>query len=219
MPLTYGVPISVPGEPEQSRTYAAYLIAPTDASKPLPRVAGDRCIAIDTQKEYVSFDGAAWTERPTQGAQGSQGNPGTAGASGGHRSLHPPFLAASAAATNLAASTFSAVSDPNYRVMTDLRGLTKIRIQGRIGGSLVAATKLRVQYHTGGDPAIGTGDGGWTTLADSAGSHTLNVMFYSAEISVPAGAQINNVLIRVGLFGGDGAADPTITTCVLNFYP
>lgn len=102
--------------------------------------------------------------------------------------------------------------------MVDLRGKTKVRIQGRIGGALVAATKLRVQYHTGVNPAVATGDGGWTTLADTAGSHTLNTMFYSAEINVPAGAQINNCLIRVGLFSGDGAADPTITCCVLNFY-
>lgn len=133
--------------------------------------------------------------------------------------LHLPFQTASAAATNLAAATFSAVSDPNYRRMVNLLRLGKVRIQGRIGGTLVAASKLRIQYHTGGDPAVATGDGGWTTLADTAGSHTVNVMFYSAEIAVPSGAQVNNVLIRVGLYDGDGAADPTITTCVLNLYP
>lgn len=154
-----------------------------------------------------------------QGPQGAAGTNGANGASGGSRVLHHPLMAASAAATNLAASTFSAVSDPSLRQMTDLRGLTKVRIQGRIGGSLVAATRLRVQYHTGGNPAVATGDAGWTTLAESAGSHTLSTMFYSAEIAVPAGAQVNDVLIRVGLFGGDGVADPTITCCILNFYP
>lgn len=89
---------------------------------------------------------------------------------------------------------------------------------GRIGGSLVAATKLRVQYHTGGNPAVASGDAGWTTLAETAGSHTLNTMFYSAEIAIPAGAQINDCLVRVGLLGGDGVADPTITACTLNCY-
>lgn len=133
--------------------------------------------------------------------------------------LHPPYLAASAAATNLAANTFSAVGDPNYRQMVDLRGMTKLRVQGRIGGSLVAATRLRVQYHVGGDPAVATGDAGWQTLGDTAGPHVLNGMFYSAELTVPAGAQVNNCLVRVGLFGGDGAADPTITAAILNFYP
>jgi len=133
--------------------------------------------------------------------------------------LHPPYQTASAVATNLAATTFSAVSDPNYRWMGNLLRLTKVRIQGRIGGSLVAATKLRIQYHTGVDPAVATGDGGWTELATTAGSHTVNVMFYSAEIAVPSGARINNCLIRVGLYDGDGAADPTITTCILNLYP
>lgn len=133
--------------------------------------------------------------------------------------LHPPYLAASTPATNLAATTFSAIDDPNYRWMGDLRNLTKLRIMGRIGGSLVAATKLRVQYHTGGDPSVATGDGGWTTLATTAGSHTLNTLFYSAELTIPGGAQINNALIRVGLYDGDGAADPTISACLLNVYP
>lgn len=132
--------------------------------------------------------------------------------------LHP-MMAASAVATNLAANAVNAVSDPNLRQMVDLRGLTKVRIQGRIGGTLVAATKIRIQYHTGGNVAVATGDAGWTTLADSAGSHAAGTMFYSAEIAVPAGAQINNCLIRAVLFSGDGAADPTITACLLNFYP
>lgn len=115
-------------------------------------------------------------------------------------------------------NAFNAVNDPNYRSMVDLRGRTKVRVVGRIGGALVAATKLRVQYHTGGNPAVASGDGGWTTLAETAGSHTLATLFYTAEIAVPAGAQINNCLIRVGLLSGDGAADPTMTACVLNFY-
>lgn len=129
-----------------------------------------------------------------------------------------PNDAASAAATNLAANTFSAVGDPSYRRMVDLRGKTKVRIMGRIGGALVAATKIRIQYHTGGNPAVASGDAGWTTLADTAGSHTLNALFYTAEIAVPAGAQINDCQIRCGIFSGDGAADPTITACTLNFY-
>jgi hypothetical protein len=133
--------------------------------------------------------------------------------------LHHPHMAASAVATNLAINTVNAVSDPSFRQMVDLRGMTKVRIQGRFGGAVVAATKLRIQYHVGVNPAVATGDAGWTTLADSAGSHTVNTMFYSAEIAVPAGAQINNCLLRCVIFSGDGAADPTISTCILNFYP
>lgn len=159
------------------------------------------------------------------GATGSQGPPGNTGAQGATGpvtgktiTLLAPNGSASAAATNLAANTFNAVSDPNYRQMHDLRGMTSVRIQGRIGGSLVAATKLRVQYHTSADPAIATGDAGWTTFADSAGSHTLNVMFYSAEIAIPSGAKVNPVQLRVGLFSGDGVADPTITCACLNVY-
>lgn len=151
----------------------------------------------------------------SQGLQGPQGSPGQASVS---VDLLAPNTAASAAATNLAANTFNAVSDPNYRRMVDLRGKTHVRIMGRFGGAVVAATRLRVQYHTGGNPAVVTGDAGWQTLAESAGSHTVNAMFYSAEIPVPAGAQINNCLVRVGIFGGDGAADPTLTCAVLNFY-
>jgi hypothetical protein len=147
------------------------------------------------------------------------GGPGVSVGGAGPVVLHHPHMAASAVATNLALNTFNAVSDPSFRQMLDLRGYTKVRIQGRIGGTLVAATKIRVQYHTGGNPAVVTGDAGWTTLADSAGSHAVNVMFYSAEIAVPAGAQINNVLVRCGLFSGDGAADPTLTCCILNVYP
>jgi hypothetical protein len=102
--------------------------------------------------------------------------------------------------------------------MVDMRGKTKMTILGRFGGTVVAATKLRVQYHLSNNPAIATGDVGWTTLGDSAGSHTVNTFFYSAEIAIPLVAQINPVQIRVGIFGGDGVADPTITSCVLNFY-
>ncbi len=132
--------------------------------------------------------------------------------------FHPPYQAASAVATNLALNAFNAVSDPNYRQIHDLRGMTKVRIQGRIGGALTAATKLRFQYHLGGNPAVVTGDAGWATLADSAGSHTLNAIFYDAEMEIPAAAQVNNCLLRVGLFSGNGVADPTITCALVNVY-
>ena len=153
------------------------------------------------------------------GPQGVPGQQGPAGPVAGKTlSFVAPNDTASAAATNLAANTFSAVSDPNYRQFHDLRGLTKVRIQGRFGGTVVAATRLRFQYHLGGNPAIATGDAGWVTFAESAGSHTLNTMFYSAELSIPVAAQANNVLLRVGIFGGDGVADPTITCAILNVY-
>jgi len=132
--------------------------------------------------------------------------------------LQSPGDAASAAATNLALNTVNAVSDPNYRRLLDLRSLTKLKIMGRFGGTVVAATKMRIQYHTSGNPAIATGDAGWTTLADSAGSHTVGTLFYTAELAVPAGAQINDCQIRAVIFSGDGAADPTLTACVCNFY-
>lgn len=165
-------------------------------------------------------DGSWFSLRGPQGLPGADGPPGPPGTQFGNSILLlAPNGAASAVATNLAANAFNAVSDPNYRQMHDLRGMTKIRIQGRIGGALVAATKLRVQYHVGGNPAVATGDAGWTTLADSAGGHTVNTMFYSAEIAIPAGARINNCLLRVGVFSGDGVADPTITCAILNVYP
>lgn len=161
------------------------------------------------------------------GQTGPQGDPGTPGAPGSPGAAGPgsgwtPLLAmngaASAVATNNGAAAFTAVSDPAFRTMRDLRGLTKVRIMGRLGGTVAAGTRVRVQYHTGGNPAVLSNDAGWATLADSAGSHVAGAAFYSAEIAVPAGAQVNNVLIRVGIFGGDGAADPTLTCCILNFY-
>lgn len=132
--------------------------------------------------------------------------------------LHHPKDAATGAFTNLAASTVGAVSDPSYRQMINLEGFTKARMMGRIGGTLVAATKIRIQYHTGGDPTISSADGGWTTLMTSAGSHTVNSLFYTAEASIPSGAQIAVCLIRAVLFDGDGAADPTLSACTFNVY-
>lgn len=161
--------------------------------------------------------GGAGSTGPT-GDAGAAGATGPTGEAGQYVSLLAANGATSGAFTNLTAGNVGAVADPNFRAMLDLRGITKIRIMGRHGGSIVAATKLRIQYHTGIDPAVASGDAGWTTLATSAGSHTLNVMYYTAEITVPAGAQINNCLIRAVLFDGDGAADPTITLCICNFY-
>lgn len=173
--------------------------------------------------------------RGPQGLQGPQGDPGSPGLPGSdgliglpgspgavqttHIVLLNPHTSPSVVATNLAANTFNAVSDPSFRQMVDLRSLTKLKIVGRIGGTLVAATKLRVQYHPGGNIAVATGDAGWATLADTAGSHTLNVLFESAELAVPALARIQSCVVRVGLFDGNGTADPTITTCMLRFYP
>lgn len=125
---------------------------------------------------------------------------------------------ASAAATNLALDTFNAPDDPAYRVVVDLRGLTKVRLFGRMSGTLVAATKIRIRYHPGGDPTVSTADGSWATLMDTAGSHTASTDFYSAAADVPAAAQINDCVIQAGLFSGDGAADPTLAKVVLSFY-
>lgn len=136
----------------------------------------------------------------------------------GHDGLGPTAITlvggldATVAATNLAAGAFNAVSDPSLRAKADLRGVDTIKVLARIGGSLVAATKIRFQYHTNADPNIATGDAGWTTLGTSAGSHTLGALF-EFSITVPAGAKIADCTIRVGLFDGDGVADPTITMC------
>jgi hypothetical protein len=124
----------------------------------------------------------------------------------------------SAVATNIAAAAFMAVSDPNLRQVVDMRGYSKFRIQGRLGGALVSACKIRIQYHLGGDPNVGTADAGWQTLGESAGNHTLNAMFLTPEITVPAAARVNNLVLRAGLFGGNGVVDPTITCCILNLY-
>lgn len=164
-----------------------------------------------------------------QGPQGIQGDTGATGATGPQGATGPiqtqqvifvhPLTSASAAATNLALNAVNAVSDMNLRRVVDLRGLTKCRMMGRIGGSLVAATKIRLQYHTGGNIAISSGDAGWTTLADSAGGHVISVLFYSTELAVPVAAQIQTCVVRAVLFSGDGAADPTISCCVVDFYP
>lgn len=134
--------------------------------------------------------------------------------------LHPTDPA-TVAATNLLANTFSAVSDPNLRLMVSLRSSVPwqwARLQGRLGGTLVTATKVRVQYHLGGDPAIATGDAGWKTLLDSAGTHVLNTMFVTSPVAIPEEAKISSLLLRVGLFGGDGVADPTLTCAILSVY-
>jgi hypothetical protein len=103
--------------------------------------------------------------------------------------------------------------------MVNAEGLTKARVLGRIGGTLVAGTRLRLQYHLGANPAVLTGDAGWTTLLDTASGHSVNVLFYSAEAAVPVAARVNHLLVRVGIFGGDGVADPTISCCCVNLYP
>ena len=149
--------------------------------------------------------------------KGPQGNAGVI------QTVQVPFLApndtASAVATNLAVNVVNAVSDMNLRRVADLRNLTKCRVMGRIGGSLTSATQIRIQYHTGGNVAVASGDAGWTTLADSVGNHTVNTLFYTAELAVPAGARIQFCLLRAVLFSGNGTADPTITACVADFYP
>lgn len=130
--------------------------------------------------------------------------------------VHGPT--ATGAFSNLAASTVGAVGDPLYRTMVDLVGYTHVKMVGRITGSLAAATKIRIQYHTGGNLGVASADGGWTTLITSAGGHTLNVMFTTGELSVPSGAQITDCILRMVLFDGDGAADPSVSNCALFFY-
>ncbi len=130
-----------------------------------------------------------------------------------------PGLSASAAATNNGAATLSCVSDPSLRVMANFTSVTKVRFLGRLGGTVHSSTVIRIQYHTGGNPAVAIGDAGWTTLAESAGSHTAGTMFYTAEAAIPAEAQINPLLVRACIYGGDGAKDPTITSAILNLYP
>lgn len=125
--------------------------------------------------------------------------------------------AASSPASNNGASTFTPVNDPNYR-FTTYAAFNRCYMQGRIGGSLVAATKIRIQYVLTSDPNIATGSGSWATLMESAGSHTLNTSFLTADMNVPALAGGAHCLLRCGIYGGDGVADPTISLCVLTFF-
>lgn len=142
-----------------------------------------------------------------------------AGATG---SLSVEFLKSNDAATgafsNLGVGAVGAVSDPSYRTFADLRAYTKVRFLGRIGGTLVAATKLRIQYSASSDPTIAIGDASWATLATSAGSHSLGVTFYTAEEAIPAEARLLPCQLRAVLFDGDGVADPTMSLLVANFY-
>ncbi len=133
--------------------------------------------------------------------------------------LHHPMMSASAPATNLSANTIGAVSDPNLRQFADLREVTKCRIHGRLGGSVSTSTKVRLQYHLGDDITVPTNDNGWKTLADSSGNHSVNTIFRSAEVAVPLAAKVQNCLVRAVLFSGDGQADPTITSCIVDFIP
>ena len=103
--------------------------------------------------------------------------------------------------------------------MTDLRGMTKVRIQGRFGGTVATATKMRIQYNTSADPNVATGDAGWATLAESAGTHTAAQYFYSAEASIATAAQVNPIQLRACIYDGNGTADPTITGAAITVYP
>lgn len=130
--------------------------------------------------------------------------------------LHP--MMTSAIASNLASNTFNAVSDPSLRQFANLGNYTQVRMQGRIGNSLVAATSILIQYHLSDDINVATNDAGWQTLITSSGGHTLNQMFYSDRILLPEELKVDNVIIRAGMYSGNGAADPRITCCILNFY-
>lgn len=152
------------------------------------------------------------------GATGPQGPAGTSGAISSTIALQTLRDSASSAASNNAASNFNAVSDPNFRVLTSLYGLNYVTLQGRLGGTLAAVTKLRVQYAVTSDPNLSTSSGLWTTLLDSAGGHASGTMFGSSVFNVPAPAKVNSVLLRCGIYDGDGVQDPTITACILNFY-
>lgn len=119
-------------------------------------------------------------------------------------------LDTTAQAANLAAGATNAVNDPSLRAMVDLRGVVTLKVLARIGSTLVVATKVRLQFHTGGNPNIATTDAGWTVMGTSAGSHVVNTLF-EFDVTVPAAAQIPNCLLRPVMFDGDGVADPTIT--------
>lgn len=140
------------------------------------------------------------------------------GATGGSVNLLHPYMLPSAPATLNPVGVFAAVSDPYLRTMADLRNATKVRMMGEVGDAIIAVTAIRVQYHLGGDPAVASADAGWTELLTSAGSHVLAVPFYTAEISVPSAARVNNLLIRCGIWSGNSLTSPTIQACVLNFY-
>lgn len=182
---------------------------------------GDWYIQLTSYDIFEKTDVSTWTLRGNvKGPQGDPGADSTVAGPPGPRfvPLQPLNSAASAAATNLALNTWNAVSDPNFRAMMDLRSCTKVRMMARIGGATAPATTVRIQYHIGGDPAVSSADAGWTELLTSAGNHTVNVAFYTAEFNVPTEAQIQNCLIRAGLYSGNGTADPTLTGCLLNFY-
>jgi hypothetical protein len=155
-----------------------------------------------TNDKFRCYEGAAWGDCIT----------------GGGSATLVSGLETSATATNLAATTLNCVSDPSLRTTLNWSNAKKLRWQGRIGNALAAATKVRLQYHTGGNIAIATGDAGWTTLDTSAGSHTVNTYFYTSEVAIPSAAQINGIIVRACLFDGNGTADPTITGIVLNAY-
>lgn len=162
----------------------------------------------------VMYTGQAQTYDATKWMLAQQGS-----ANAGAATLVIPLndFSNSTAATDLAAGVFNAVGDQNYRNMADVRNYTSVQLWARLAGTVATATKVRVQYHTGGSPAISGADGGWTDLITSAGSHTTGVTFVTSAITLPVGARISNLLLRPGIYDGDGVADPVLQKAVLIF--
>lgn len=129
--------------------------------------------------------------------------------------LHHPKMDPTAPAAGLGSGVWEAVDDPDLRQVVDLRGCDSVKIHGRLSGTICNDNKIRVQYNVS-DVAADTA-GKWHTLATSRGQHTLDEMFWTSGRSVPDDAQIENCILRAGIYDGDGVADPQISCCILSF--
>jgi hypothetical protein len=121
-----------------------------------------------------------------------------------------------AAATNIDMGEVVAPNDADLRLVVDLRGMTCVKLQGRLSSN-VAQNKLGVQYST--NMNFSAGGGHWIEMVSSKGNHTGGVTFWTAEYEIPDEAQKEEVMIRPVIMDGDGAADPAIGFCILNVSP
>lgn len=130
--------------------------------------------------------------------------------------LVDPLGNLSAQATNNPATTFTALSDPEARRFLDLQGYPLVDVQWQVNGGVDAVTKVRLEYVATSDINQSTG---WTTLLTTqAFASAGNQLHYETNLAVPTAAQVSNCLLRMGIYDGDGVADPYIAALVLRFH-
>lgn len=122
--------------------------------------------------------------------------------------MHVGVLNDSVTMTNASASPGDEPALDLGRVVIDGRRATNFRATAVIGVS-VAANGVLFQFSTDGGTA-------WATLVDMGTGFTNNVQKVTAWTAMPAAAKVDNLLVRVMVYG-DGVADPIIRKAQLLF--